>query len=125
MWRTRGAGFSRECRIAPRLSAPPTTFLCLVIKDGVARPGEQRRGGRGACSRRRRARDRADQPEGRGVGTVRPAGRADGRCGPERAGDYVEVVEGDMQASIRRLRRFRTGKRHPLLYRRNTPTGTS
>ncbi len=46
---------------------------------------------RRACGRRRRARDRADQPEGRGAGTVRPAGRADGQCGFERAGDYAEV----------------------------------
>jgi hypothetical protein len=37
------------------------------------------------------ARDRADQPEGRDAGTVRPAGRADGQCGSERAGDHVEV----------------------------------
>src|SRR3981081_2978462 len=40
------------------------------------------------------ARDRADQPEGRGAGTVRPPGRADGECGFERAGDHVEVGAG-------------------------------
>ena len=42
------------------------------------------------------ARDRADQPEGRGTGIVRPPGRADGQRGPERAGDYVEVGVGDV-----------------------------
>jgi hypothetical protein len=72
------------------------------IEDGAARPGQQyrtavrrrrrlRRRGRRARRRRRRARDRADQPEGRGARIVRPAGRADGECGSERAGDYVEV----------------------------------
>src|SRR6267378_4080344 len=76
------------------------------IEDGAAWPGEQHlpavgrrrrlwRGGRRARGRRRRARDRADQPEGRGAGTVRPSGRADGQCGPERAGDYVEVAGED------------------------------
>ena len=38
------------------------------------------------------ARDPADQPEGRGAGTVRPGGGAAGQCGFERARDYVEIA---------------------------------
>ena len=48
--------------------------------------------GAGPRGRRRRARHRADQPEGRGAGTVRPAGRADGERRSQRAGDYAEVA---------------------------------
>jgi hypothetical protein len=47
--------------------------------------------GRRPRCQRQRARDRADQPEGRRAGTVRPPGRADGERGSQRAGDYVEV----------------------------------
>jgi hypothetical protein len=49
------------------------------------------RGRRGPRRRPRRPRDCADQPEGRGAGTVGTAGRPDGERGFERAGDYVEV----------------------------------
>jgi hypothetical protein len=50
------------------------------------------RGGRGPCHRRRRrARHRADQPEGRRARTLRLPDRAEGERGSERARDYVEV----------------------------------
>jgi hypothetical protein len=89
-----GGGGTLNFRLRPRVRR---------IEDGAARPGQQHqpavgrgrrlwRGGRGTCGRQRRARDRADQPEGRGAGIVRPAGRADGECGFEWAGDYVEVA---------------------------------
>ena len=74
------------------------------LEDRAARPRQQhlpalrrrrrlRRGRRRPRGRPRRARDRADQPEGRGAGTVRPPGRPDGERGSERAGDYAEVGE--------------------------------
>jgi hypothetical protein len=47
--------------------------------------------GAGLAVGARRPRHRADQPEGRGAGIVRQPGRADGKCGSQRAGDYVEV----------------------------------
>ena len=49
--------------------------------------------GAGFDDRRRRARDRAGEPEGRGAGIVGPAGRTDGERGFERAGDHAAVAE--------------------------------
>ena len=43
--------------------------------------------------------DRADQPEGRGAGTGRPADRADGERRFERAGDHVEVAMTALRSS--------------------------
>ena len=48
--------------------------------------------GAGLAVGARRARHRADQPEGRGAGTVRPPGRPDGERGSERACDHAEVA---------------------------------
>src|SRR6266540_2017437 len=50
------------------------------------------RGRGGHCGGPRRARDRADQPEGRGAGTVRPAGRIDGERGFERPRDHDAIA---------------------------------
>ena len=46
----------------------------------------------GPRHRRRRPRDRADQPEGRRAGAVRAAGRPDGERGFERASDHAAVA---------------------------------
>src|SRR5258708_15032915 len=40
---------------------------------------------------------RKDALEGRGAGTIRPSGRADGQCGSGRARDYAEVGEDAMK----------------------------
>ncbi len=45
-----------------------------------------------ARDRLRRPRHRAEQPEGRGAGTVGPADRPDGQRRPQRAGDHAEVA---------------------------------
>src|SRR5439155_9654945 len=72
------------------------------LEDGAARPRQQhlsplrrrrrlRRGRRGARGGPRRARDRADQPEGRGARIDRPPGRVDGECRSQRISDHDAV----------------------------------
>jgi hypothetical protein len=85
----RGRVFERMADYV-RQSAPRTTVSCSADRRRCCRAGVRHQppsdiavgGG---------ARDRADQPEGRGAGTVRPDSRADSQRGPQRAGDYVEV----------------------------------
>ncbi len=50
------------------------------------------RGGRWACGRQGRARDRAHQSEGRRARAFRQAGRPDGQCRSERPCDHDEVA---------------------------------
>ena len=59
--------------------------------------------GAGLAVGRRGAGDRAAQRKGRGAGAVRPAGRADGERGPERACDHAEVDGRPASARNRKL----------------------